>query len=67
MTGRPRSARRRAANCYAQLVTWYNGDISANPIYDGDYERALKAIKARVLLLPGETDSISAWPTTRLS
>lgn len=49
-------ARRRAANCYAQLVTWYNGDISANPIYEGDYERALKAIKARVLLLPGETD-----------
>jgi homoserine O-acetyltransferase len=49
-------ARRRAANCYAQLVTWYNGDISANPIYEGDYERALKTIKARVLLLPGETD-----------
>lgn len=48
--------RRRASNCYAQAVTWYNGDISANPIYDGDYERALKAIKARVLLLPGETD-----------
>ena len=49
-------ARRRAANCYAQLVTWYNGDISATPIYEGDYERALKTIKARVLLLPGETD-----------
>lgn len=49
-------ARRRAANCYAQLVTWYSGDISANPIYDGDYERALKSIKARVLLLPSETD-----------
>jgi homoserine O-acetyltransferase/O-succinyltransferase len=48
--------RRRAANCYAQAVTWYNGDISANPIYGGDYERALRAIKARVLLLPGETD-----------
>lgn len=48
--------RRRAANCYAQLVTWYNGDISANPLYDGDLVRALKAIKARVLLLPGETD-----------
>ncbi len=49
-------ARRRAANCYAQLMTWYHGDISANPLYGGDLERALKAIKARVLLLPSETD-----------
>ncbi len=48
--------RRRAANCYAQLVTWYHGDISANPLYDHDLTRALKAIKARVLLMPGETD-----------
>jgi homoserine O-acetyltransferase len=47
---------RHAANCYAQLVTWYHGDISANPLYDGDFVRALKAIKARVLLLPGQTD-----------
>jgi len=49
-------ARRRAANCYAQLVTWYHGDISANTLYHGDLTRALKAIKARVLLLPSETD-----------
>jgi len=49
-------ARRRAANCYAQLVTWYHGDISANPLYGRDLARALKAIKARVLLLPSETD-----------
>jgi homoserine O-acetyltransferase len=49
-------ARRRAANCYAQLVTWYHGDISANPLYHGDLVRALQAIKARVLLLPSETD-----------
>ena len=43
-------------NAYAQLVTWYHGDISANSLYGGDLERALKAIKARVLLLPSETD-----------
>src|SRR3979490_2238987 len=48
--------RRRAADCYAQLVTWYHGDISANPLYGGEFVRALKAIKARVLLLPGQTD-----------
>jgi homoserine O-acetyltransferase/O-succinyltransferase len=49
-------ARRRAANCYAQLVTWYHGDISNNPLYGGDLTRALQAIKARVMLLPSETD-----------
>jgi homoserine O-acetyltransferase/O-succinyltransferase len=47
---------KRAANCYAQLVTWSNGDISANPLYDGDLTRALSSIRARVLLLPSETD-----------
>ncbi len=33
-----------------------HGDISANPLYGGDLTRALNAIQARVLLLPGETD-----------
>jgi homoserine O-acetyltransferase len=47
---------RRAANLYAQLMTWLHGDISANPLYHNDLERALRAIQARVLLLPGETD-----------
>ncbi|GAC1343193.1 MAG: alpha/beta fold hydrolase [Acetobacteraceae bacterium] len=45
-----------AANLYAQLRTWDAGDISANPLYGGDLARALRAIEARVLLLPGETD-----------
>ncbi len=48
--------RKSAANLYAQLVTWYHGDISANPLYQGDLSQALGAIKARVMLLPGETD-----------
>jgi homoserine O-acetyltransferase len=47
---------RRTANLYAQLVTWYHGDISANPLYGGDLVRALDAIRARVLLLPSRTD-----------
>lgn len=46
----------RAANLYAQVVTWLHGDISANPLYDGDLSRALGAIQAKMLLLPGETD-----------
>jgi len=45
-----------AADRYAQLVTWLHGDISANPLYGGDFAKALGAIKAKVLLLPGETD-----------
>ncbi|OJW28302.1 MAG: homoserine acetyltransferase [Rhodospirillales bacterium 69-11] len=51
-----RYATRPAANLYAQLRTWDAADISANDRYDGDLERALRAIRARVLLMPGETD-----------
>lgn len=47
---------RPAANLYAQLMTWDAADISANDLYDGDLERALRAIEAKVLLMPGETD-----------
>ena len=51
-----RFAARPAADLLAQLGTWDAADISANPLYDGDLARALQAIKARVLLMPGETD-----------
>ncbi|HVZ08559.1 alpha/beta fold hydrolase [Rhodopila sp.] len=47
---------RRAANLYAQLRTWDAADISANDLYDGDLVAALRAIQARVLLMPGATD-----------
>jgi len=47
---------RPAANLYAQLCTWDASDISANALYDGDLAAALRAIKARVLLMPGQTD-----------
>lgn len=47
---------RPAADLYAQLMTWDAADISANDLYDGDLERALRAIRARVLLMPGATD-----------
>lgn len=49
-------AARDAANLYAQALTWFHGDISANALYGGDLAAALGAIQARVLLLPGETD-----------
>jgi homoserine O-acetyltransferase/O-succinyltransferase len=47
---------RPAANQYAQLRTWDTADISDNTLYGRDLQRALRAIRARVLLMPGETD-----------
>ncbi len=43
---------RPAANLLAQLRCWDAGDIAGG----GDLPTALRAIKARVLLMPGETD-----------
>ncbi|HEV7717434.1 MAG TPA: alpha/beta fold hydrolase [Arsenicitalea sp.] len=48
--------RRKAADLYAQACTWIASDISDNDLYGGDLVRALNAIRARVLLLPGRTD-----------
>jgi homoserine O-acetyltransferase len=45
-----------ANNLLSQLWTWLHGDISDNPAYGGDFERALAAIKARTLIVPGELD-----------
>ena len=46
----------RAANLYAQAHAWFHGDISDNRLYNGDLTQALQSIKARVLLMPSETD-----------
>jgi homoserine O-acetyltransferase len=46
----------RAANLYAQALTWQEADISANDRYSGDLTRALGGITARVLLMPSATD-----------
>jgi homoserine O-acetyltransferase len=51
-----RFAQRNAGDLYCQLRTWYDSDISANPLYGGDLRAALQAIRARVLLMPSETD-----------
>ena len=44
----------RAANLYAQALTWQEADISGSS--GGDLPAALRAIEAAVLLLPSETD-----------
>ncbi|MBC7372375.1 MAG: homoserine acetyltransferase, partial [Frankiales bacterium] len=45
-------AHQRAADLYAQLVTWSAADISGG----GDLPATLAGIRARVLLMPSETD-----------
>ena len=52
----PGFTRCRAADLYAQARCWEASDISATPTYGSDLHRALSAIEARVLLLPGSTD-----------
>ncbi|MGH3275094.1 MAG: alpha/beta fold hydrolase [Streptosporangiaceae bacterium] len=49
-------AKSRAANLYAQALTWQEADISANERYGGDLALALSSITARVLLMPSATD-----------
>lgn len=45
-----------ANNLLNQLWTWEDGDISDNPIYNGDFEAALRAIKARTIIVPVDLD-----------
>ena len=52
----PGFTRRAAEDLYAQACTWMASDISVNERYEGDLVRALNAIRARVLLMPGRTD-----------
>jgi homoserine O-acetyltransferase len=45
------------ANDYIlQARTWQRHDVGTTPGFDGDVERALGSIKARVLYMPSETD-----------
>ena len=43
-------------NILAMVATWQAGDISDNPLYGGDFEKALGAIKAKAFVMPSETD-----------
>src|SRR3954452_7931084 len=49
-------ARRDANDLLAQAGIWQRGDISRCAEFSADLERALAAIKAHVLLMPGATD-----------
>lgn len=45
-----------ANNLLTMLWTWQHGDISDNELYNGDFDKALAAIKAKTYVMPGETD-----------
>lgn len=47
----------RDANDYlAQVRTWERADISDNEVYNKDFSAALRAIKARAIVMPSRTD-----------
>ncbi|KAM0340608.1 hypothetical protein ACHAPU_010445 [Fusarium lateritium] len=43
-------------NLLVMLQTWQSGDVSNQEPYNGDFEKAMAAIKARTLVLPCKTD-----------
>ncbi|WPH14254.1 alpha/beta fold hydrolase [Variovorax paradoxus] len=45
-----------ANNLLAMLWSWQHGDISDNPVFKGDFKKALGAIKARAIVMPAERD-----------
>ena len=47
---------RDANNLLSLIWTWQHADISANARYEGNFEKALGAITARAMVMPGATD-----------
>ena len=45
-----------ANNILAMVATWQSGDISDNPLYGGDFAKALGSIKAKAFVMPSRTD-----------
>ncbi|KAK4969283.1 hypothetical protein LTR66_011705 [Elasticomyces elasticus] len=43
-------------NLLVMLYTWQAGDCSQQEPYNGNFEAAMRAIKAKALVLPGQTD-----------
>jgi homoserine O-acetyltransferase/O-succinyltransferase len=48
--------RRDPHNFLAMVETWLRCDVSSNPVYEGDYHRALQSITARTIVMPSTTD-----------
>ncbi|OBS20091.1 hypothetical protein FPOA_11812 [Fusarium poae] len=43
-------------NLLVMLQTWQSGDVSKQEPYNGDFEKAMASIKAKILVLPSKTD-----------
>ena len=43
-------------NLLAMIETWLRCDVGDNPVYRGDYEKAMGAIAAKTLVMPATTD-----------
>jgi homoserine O-acetyltransferase len=43
-------------NLIAMIDTWLRCDVSNNPIYQNDYELAVRSIQAKTLVMPSTTD-----------
>jgi homoserine O-acetyltransferase len=52
----PAFLQRDANDLLAMLWSWQNADISANDLFGGDFDKALAAITARAIVMPGQTD-----------
>lgn len=53
---RVRWSSRDANNLISQARTWERHNVGDTPTFNGDHERALRSIKAKVLYMPGQTD-----------
>lgn len=38
------------------LETWQTGDVSLQPPFNGDFEAAMRSIKAKAMVTPSRTD-----------
>jgi homoserine O-acetyltransferase/O-succinyltransferase len=47
---------RDANNVLSMIDTWKHADISANGVFESDYDAAMSAITARTVLMPGRTE-----------
>ena len=48
--------KRDANNLLSHLWTWQHANIADNELYRGDFDAALRAITAKALIMPGDTD-----------
>ena len=55
-----------ANDLLAMARTWYLADIGANPVFNGDFQAALSAIRCRAIVMPAETDLYFRIPDNEL-